>query len=253
MSNIVIGPYQDHQRRTCIVIGHNKTSVELIALDTSSGLKVSEMQEKSFQKDFKFIDGYPLHKAIEQYIEFAVYSGMTEQVKDIFHDMLTSPGIDVDTSLAVSKLETVKTLAPGTKVAKVKNIKRKSSDEDDNPPWEDSPSSKASKKVTGKVHSEKRSKAQDETSEIQSTTNEVKKGMSSNGTKKVAAPATQKNSDGIKVGKRTAAQMFRELILSNSYDDDAIFSMVQKEFGLGDNKRSYVTYYRRELKRKGLL
>lgn len=257
MSNIEIGPYQDHQRRTCIVIGHSKSSVELILLDTTSGLKVSEMQEKSFVKDYKKIEGYPLHKAIEQYIEFAVYSGMTDQVKEIFRDMLTSPANGVDTSLALVKLDAVRELVVGTKHNKVSKATKRQADSDDNPPWEDEPpsnkDSKKTKQTTGKIQSKERDKTREKDTKLRESTKEVKKTMATGRTTKVDAPATQKNSDGVKVRKQTAAQMFRELILSNSYDDETIFKMVQKEYGLDDKKRSYVAYYRRELQQKGLL
>lgn len=257
MSNIEIGPYQDAQRRTCIVVGHSKMSVELIPLDTASGLRVIEMQEKSFNKDYKPIPGYPLRKAVEQYIEFAIYCGMTPQVKDIFSDMLTglAKRDKVDTSLALAKLEAAKVLVPGGKAANP--VKGKRAD-DDTVPWEDeSPSDedtkKTSKKTVGKTQSSKRAETSAKNKTATQPVKEGKKSMATKRTTKVPTPTSQKNTDDIKTGRQSAAQMFRDLILSNSYDDDTIFRMVQKEYGLDDKKRSYVSYYRRELQQKGLL
>lgn len=53
--------------------------------------------------------------------------------------------------------------------------------------------------------------------------------------------------------KETAAQLFRELLLDGELTDDEIFKRVQKKFGLDGKKRSYVTTYRRQLVKKGLL
>lgn len=254
MKNIEIGPYQDRERRTCLVIGHSSTSVELIQLDTSSGLRVSEATENSFSKNYKYISGYPLHKAIEQYIEFATYCGMSEQVKSVFHDMLTgiSKKEKIDMSLALAKLEGVKILSSinsRAKTSKTKTSKMKPRG-DDVVPWEDDYPSKGKNQKAGK-----QAETQMQIKDAKGTGKKVKKGTSesSKGFTKVAEKTTKTNTDGLKAGKTSAAQMFRDLILSGSYDDDTIFRMVKQEFNLDDSKRSYVSYYRRELKNKGLL
>lgn len=256
MSSIEIGTYQTVNRRTCIVVGHNKTSVELVKLDTSLGLRVSEMTEASFKKEYKLITGYPLHKSIEQYIEFGTYCGISEQVKSLFEDMLKgiSKKEKIDTSLALDKLKAAKLLTETTNGRAARPAKRQA---DDSPPCEeDTPSKseakeKVKKTVSGKLHDGVSKKGSEDT-KIQQPTKEDKKTMPRKSTK-VPAATTQKNTGSIKVGRPSAAQMFRELILSNSYDDDTIFRMVQKEYGLDDSKRNYVSYYRRELKQKGLI
>lgn len=52
--------------------------------------------------------------------------------------------------------------------------------------------------------------------------------------------------------KRTSAAAFRELIMAGKLTDDKIFASVQAEFGLSDDKKSYVKWYRNELTKKGL-
>lgn len=61
--------------------------------------------------------------------------------------------------------------------------------------------------------------------------------------KRKSAPA-----DG---GPTSAAQLFKELIMQGQLTDDQIFSQVQVAFGLDDNKRSYVGWYRNKLKKDG--
>ena len=52
--------------------------------------------------------------------------------------------------------------------------------------------------------------------------------------------------------KGSASAMFKELIMAGKLSDDGIFAAVQKEFGLADDKRYYVGWYRGDLKRKGM-
>jgi hypothetical protein len=63
---------------------------------------------------------------------------------------------------------------------------------------------------------------------------------------KAAAPKEPKEK------KPSAASRFQELILKpEGRTDDEIFAAVQKEFGLPDEKRSYVSWYRNYLKKQG--
>jgi hypothetical protein len=64
---------------------------------------------------------------------------------------------------------------------------------------------------------------------------------------KSKAPA--KKADGEK--RRSAASAFCELIMEGKLSDDGIFAAVQKEFGLSDDKRSYVKWYRNKLTKDG--
>jgi hypothetical protein len=72
---------------------------------------------------------------------------------------------------------------------------------------------------------------------------------------KPARAAKEKNVGPKKPGekKETAASLFRSLILAGELSDDMIFKRVQEKFGLPDNRRSYVDWYRKELVKKGLL
>ena len=61
---------------------------------------------------------------------------------------------------------------------------------------------------------------------------------------KTAKPAGEK--------KPSAATMFKDLIMEGKLTDAQIFAKVQKEYGLDDNKRSYVKWYRNDLAKKGM-
>lgn len=223
-----ISTYYDRQRRTCIVVESDKSNVSLVKLDTSAGLRISLMPANLFEDVYSEVAGYPIHKAIEQYSEFARYCGAEKYVVDAFNSILDSEEKNgVDVSLTRLKLQQVKLL--DGKAAKTPSA----ASADDTPPWNDDEpgvdNSKPTKK--GKTAMAKQPKA----------------------TAKVPSNPDTKNTGSIKQARRTAASAFKDLILTGQYSDDEIFEIVQKEFGLDDSKRSYVAYYRRELKNKGLL
>lgn len=222
-----ISTYYDRQRRTCIVVESDKSDVSLVKLDTSAGLRISLMPVDLFEDTYSEVAGYPIHKAIEQYSEFARYCGAEKYVLDAFNSILDAEekkGIDV--KLTRLKLQQVKLL--DGKAAKAPSA----APADDTPPWDDEPSMDNPKQTKkGKTAMARQPKA----------------------SVKVPSNSATSNTGSIKQPRRTAASAFKDLILTGQYSDDEIFATVQKEFGLDDSKRSYVAYYRRELKNKGLL
>lgn len=218
-----ISTYYDRQRRTCIVVASDKSNVSLVKLDTSAGLRISLMPVNLFEDAYSEVAGYPIHKAIEQYSEFARYCGATQDVMNAFNGILDSEEKNgVDVKLTRLKLQQVKLL--DGKAAKPA---------DDTPPWDvDEPSVDNPKQTKkGKTAMARQPKT----------------------AVKVPSSSATTNTGSIKQPRRTAASAFKDLILTGQYSDDEIFATVQKEFGLDDSKRSYVAYYRRELKNKGLL
>lgn len=222
-----ISTYYDRQRRTCIVVEADDSDVSLVKLDTAAGLRISFMPVDLFEDTYSEVAGHPIHKAIEQYSEFARYCGAEKRVLDAFNSILDSEEKNgVDVSLTRLKLQQVKLL--DGKAAKTPS----DASADDTPPWDDEPgvdNSKQTKK--GKTVMARQPKA----------------------AVKVPSNSATTNTGSIKQPRRTAASAFKDLILTGQYSDDEIFATVQKEFGLDDSKRSYVAYYRRELKNKGLL
>jgi len=51
--------------------------------------------------------------------------------------------------------------------------------------------------------------------------------------------------------RETAAQLFQDLIMAGKLTDAQIFAKVQEKFGLDDNKRGYVNWYRKHLEKNG--
>lgn len=218
-----ISTYYDRQRRTCIVVEADDSDVSLVKLDTSAGLRISYMPVDLFDDTYSEVAGYPIHKAIEQYSEFARYCGATQDVMNAFNGILDSEEKNgVDVKLTRLKLQQVKLL--DGKAAKPA---------DNTPPWNDDEPSVDNPKQTKKG---KTAMARQPKTAV-----------------KVPSSSATTNTGSIKQPRRTAASAFKDLILTGQYSDDEIFATVQKEFGLDDSKRSYVAYYRRELKNKGLL
>lgn len=65
------------------------------------------------------------------------------------------------------------------------------------------------------------------------------------------APKAAKAPAEPKEKKPSAAARFQDLIMEGKRTDDEIFAIVQKEFGLPDSKRNYVSWYRNYLKKQG--
>lgn len=55
-----------------------------------------------------------------------------------------------------------------------------------------------------------------------------------------------------KTREGSAAATFKELILKGTLTDDQIFAQAQKKHGLDDSKRSYVAWYRNNLRKSGV-
>jgi hypothetical protein len=71
-------------------------------------------------------------------------------------------------------------------------------------------------------------------------------------TEKKTAPKTAKETKAPKERKETASSMLRDLIAAGTLTDDQIFAKVKAKYDLGDDKRWYVSWYRNDMKKKGL-
>lgn len=195
-----MGVYHDSQRRTCLLVS-NGDQVKFIPLDISDGFQVHETTMTSFEQRYTCMSDYPLDKAAQLYLNYALAVGATHEVIDYLSQIITVT--EEDRTMATSKRS--EKPAPKKKAVKSESKPKRQR--------------RAKKTVEEKPTSKRASRR----------------------TKKVESPTEYKS----------AAAMFQGLIMEGQLTDDEIFEQVQSAFGLDDKKRSYVTWYRNNLKKKG--
>lgn len=202
----------DHQRRTCIVFDRDLDCVRYVAIDVENGLDLVIADPQSFDERFKPLADYPVEKAAKLYVEYARGLGATEQVMRMLGKLTTVNHEDIE--MAAAK-KTARAKAP------VKTDKK---------PGKDTTAA-ATKTAATKTAGAKATKTAD----------------------KKPKEAKEKKPRG-----PSAAQRFQELLMLEGpkkgvakHTDDEIFGIVKKEFGLSDDKRSYVKWYRNYLCKQG--
>lgn len=205
----------DHNRHTCIEISRQSGLVHFIPLSIT-GMELIEISTKEFDDTYKPLKDYPVEKAAKLYAEYAAQLGGTKEAMLALADIipLTPKEIDMATAKKTASAET----KPATKVAK--------------------PAKTAAKTATKPVTKPAAKAA-------------VVKVPAKTAAAKTAAPAKAAKATGDK--PQSAADMFRSLIVEGKLSDDEIFAKVQKAHSLDDNKRRYVSFYRFDAKRKGLI
>lgn len=195
-----MGVYHDFQRRTCLLVSKGD-QVKFIPLDISDGFQVHETTMVSFEQRYTCMPDYPLDKAAQLYLNYALAVGATHEVVDYLSQIITVT--EEDRTVATSKRS--EKPAPKKKAVKaeIKSTRRK----------------RVKKPEVEKKPVRKRS------------TRRTKKAESS-------------------TEYKSAAAMFQGLIMEGRLTDDEIFEQVQSTFGLDDKKRSYVTWYRNNLKKE---
>ena len=176
----------DRERRTCLALSGNGSTVEFIPLSIENGFNIETMSRKTFDGLYQQMVDYPPSRCAALYAQYAMTAGASAEAMEALGRLtkLTQKEIEMAT----------------TKKASV---------------------AKAEKVTETAAKPEKAAKAP-----------------------KVAAekPAVKKPS---------AAQMFKDLIMTGKFTDEQIFEKVQVEHGLDDKKFSYVAWYRKDLIKKG--
>lgn len=206
----------DHQRRTCILFERSSDQVRFVALDIENGLDLGLAEPKHFDDRFKPMVDYPVEKAAKLYVEYARGLGATERVMRLLAKLTTVTHEDIEMATAKK----------GARAAAPVKTDKKA----------------PAKKAAGKAAPEKEVKAKGGKAKPAPV---EKKGKAAPTEKAKKAPAEKKDRGP------TAAKRFQELIMEGKKTDDQIFAVVQKEFGLDDNKRSYVKWYRNYLTKQG--
>ena len=207
--------YYDRQRRTCIQVGSDLGSVKYIPLD-STGLKVKEIDEKEFMSIYRPIKDYPVERALTLYAGFVKYVGATDEVLAILGQTIN---IDEEViKMARARLVPEDTLpAPAAPAGRGRRATAKP-----DPVAKPTPAAKA----TGRA-------------------------AKATPAAKATGRATGTRSKASTNDYPSAAAMFQGLIMEGKLTDDEIFAAVQERFGLDDNKRAYVAWYRNNLRKKG--
>lgn len=206
----------DHQRRTCILFERSSDQVRYVGLDVENGLDLALAEPKSFDDRFKPLVDYPVEKAAKLYVEYARGLGATEKVMRMLAKLTTVTQEDIEMATAKK----------GARAAAPVKTEKKA----------------PAKKAAGKAAPEKEVKGKGGKAKAAPEP----KGKGGKTSAQATKPKTEKKDRG-----PTAARRFQELIMEGKKTDDQIFAVVQKEFGLDDNKRSYVKWYRNYLTKQG--
>lgn len=193
------GVYRDHQSRTCL-LAKGGDQVKFIPLDISDGFQVHETTKTSFDQRYKEMPDYPLDKAAQLYLNYALAVGASEEVMEHLGQIINVT--EEDCKMATSRRA-------------------------------EKPVPKKAAKSEHKPTRKKR--------EVKSEPKE----------KPVRKRASRRAKKSIEAEYKSASAMFQGLIMDGKLTDDEIFAQVQQAFSLDDKKRSYVTWYRNNLKKKG--
>jgi hypothetical protein len=209
---------QDYYRHSCIVLRRGESSVDYIALNRPGGLDVEAKDSATFDEYWVPSDTYPAEKAARLYVEFAQHLGATPEAMRELAKLTTVS--EKEQQMATAK-------APTAADAKTKPT----------PAVKNVPAAKKATVTAAKPDAKAAPAA-------------AKKPAKPPVTAK-ADPKAAKVDKAPKEKKPSAASRFQELIMEGKLTDDNIFATVKKEFGLSDDKRGYVTWYRNHLKKNG--
>lgn len=216
----------DYYRHTCLELSRTETRVSYIPLGDGT-LDVREAGIDAFEEEFMHVmSDYPPAKAAQLYVQFALHLGATPAA-------MKALGNFVNVSKKEIEMATAKPVTGGT--AKPTPAVKKAAGDAKTPP--------AAKKAT--VAAGKPAAAAKTAPAAKTTAAKPEKAPKVTVEKKPAAPKEKKER------APTASSRFQELIMEGKLTDDAIFAAVKKEFGLSDDKRSYVAWYRNYLAKKG--
>jgi hypothetical protein len=79
---LAIMPCYDHQRRTCIQVERSAGLVKFIPLDVTLGLEVHSTSADSFDQRFTPMEGYPVEKACQLFVNYSQTLGATKEAME---------------------------------------------------------------------------------------------------------------------------------------------------------------------------
>jgi hypothetical protein len=216
--------YRDFNGRTCLEVDRINGIVVFISLNVDDGLQIHRKAEEVFDDEFNILMGYDIPQACRTYLEYGKYVLKTsEAATSLLRKILINEPITVKEKkqMAHSQEEIRK---DNERMARAAGMHPTPT-----PGGKDKPVDKkktatdkkpADKKPTDKKPADKKPTALKE-----------------------AKP---------KVKKENASQLFRDLIMEGKLTDDQIFAKAVQKYGLDAKKRWYVSWYRYDLRKKGL-
>lgn len=253
---------RDFNSRTCIELSRDGNTVSVIPLEIL-GLDVINMRLTEFDKTYKPMLDYPIEKAAALYVEYAKTLGASKQAMEALSKLTTVTPEEI--VMATTKTRTRDAESTDTKPKKGKSGSmfddKKLMDNVQKEIEKTTAARKAKDSAKPKITNTKPEPepASKPGKAVKSTTKpEVKPIVKSGGkvtpgkaVKPAKAAAVHVDGD-----HKSASSMFKDLIMNAvklKLTDGAIFAQVQDKFGLDDNKRSYVKWYRKNLAKKGII
>ncbi len=233
-----LGVYMDWQGRTCAVVEEKNGVTSFLCMD-ENGMRIKRMSTPSFEQHYKRRLTYTVSKWCESTLEFAKYAGASDEAIAVVGNYV---------ALTNSQKEKLRMGKPSEQNKESDACvacegKGKNSKGEDCAPCKGTgkrkDTAKAAKKTEKPAAAKKDTKAAKKTEKPAAAKKDVK-----------AAKKTEPKEP--KAKRETAASMFKELIMAGKLTDEQIFVKVQQKYGLKDDKKWYTSWYRHDLKRKGM-
>ena len=98
-------PCHDHNRRTCIQVDRSAGLVKFIPLDIILGLEVHSTSADSFDQRFTPMEGYPVEKACQLFVNYSQTLGATKEAMDYLGQIINVSKQELE--MATTKKQTV--------------------------------------------------------------------------------------------------------------------------------------------------
>ena len=111
-----IMPCHDHNRRTCIQVARSAGLVKFIPLDIILGLEVHLTSADSFDQRFTPMEGYPVEKACQLFVNYSQTLGATKEAMEYLGQVINVSKQELE--MATAKKQTSAEKPAATKAAK---------------------------------------------------------------------------------------------------------------------------------------
>jgi hypothetical protein len=109
-------PCHDHNRRTCIQVDRSAGLVKFIPLDIILGLEVHSTSADSFDQRFTPMEGYPVEKACQLFVNYSQTLGATKEAMEYLGQVINVSKQELE--MATAKKQTSAEKPAATKAAK---------------------------------------------------------------------------------------------------------------------------------------